>query len=151
VAPARAATDDVLVDERDPETGLALAQTDRGPQPGEPAAHDADVGDDVGIERRTRLTRVMPQRLFQPEAPRRPGVGHVDRCHDAPRSKSLAPSTAEIARPNPINIVANTRATSANVRTSPALQLRTQSARSSTPIGIAISSVAIRAVGVGGR
>src|SRR5947209_3049974 len=50
VAPARAAADDVLLQHRDPKTRLALAEADRGPQPGEAAAHDAHVGDDVRLQ-----------------------------------------------------------------------------------------------------
>jgi len=55
VAAAGTAADDVLLQQGDPKTGVTLPQANRGPQPGEPAPDDAHVGDDVRLERRTRL------------------------------------------------------------------------------------------------
>ena len=51
VAAGRAVTDHVGLADRDPQTGIALEQLDRGPQPGEPGADDGDVRPQVADQR----------------------------------------------------------------------------------------------------
>ena len=76
VAPAGAAAADVLLQQRDAHRGFAGRELDRRPEPGEPPADDADVGDHVRLEGRARFAGVRAEGLLEPEAPRRARVGH---------------------------------------------------------------------------
>src|SRR5438876_3237923 len=66
VATARARATHVSLQENDPGRTLAFLQRERRPQPGVTAAHDANVGADVTLERSRRL---ICARFVQP--PRR--------------------------------------------------------------------------------
>ena len=70
VGAAAAGADDVGLDERDAEVRVALAELVGGPEAGEPAADDADVGGHLAGQRRAQLAGVGVQRLFQPPAAR---------------------------------------------------------------------------------
>ena len=77
VAPARSAAADVLLQDDDAEIGVGLGQEVSGPQPGESAADDHDVGVDIFGQRRAIGAVLLGQRLTQPPAAlgaRREGV-----------------------------------------------------------------------------
>ena len=110
VAAARAAADEVLLDDRDVDPGIELLQMERAPHPRVAAAEDHDIGREVSSQRRSGLARVVGQCLSQP--PATAGVGgngghgrfillarlklrifavphggtHMEREHDRPRS-----------------------------------------------------------------
>ena len=70
VGAAAAGADDVGLDEHDAEARVALAQLVGGPEAGEAAADDADVGGRLAGQRRARRAGVGAQRLLQPPAAR---------------------------------------------------------------------------------
>jgi hypothetical protein len=63
VSPARAGAARLGLEQEDIRRGVALAQSERRPEPGEAAADDADVGRDVALERRGSL---LGARLVEP-------------------------------------------------------------------------------------
>src|SRR5262249_15023697 len=113
VATARAAAHDGPLEHHDPERRLALTEPNGGPEPRESAADDADIRDDVRVERWARLSLIVGERLLQPEAPGGPRSRHVDPHEPSPKSR--APTVAEITRPSPTKIEAKTSATAMNV------------------------------------
>jgi len=71
VATARAAAADVLLQQDDVDARIAVLQEVGRPHAGVAAAEDHDVGGRVRRERRTRLARIVRQRLFHPPSARR--------------------------------------------------------------------------------
>jgi hypothetical protein len=70
VAPARPDAARPGLQQDDVDGRIALSERERGPEPGEAAADDADVGRGVALERRCRL---LGARLVQPPG-REPGL-----------------------------------------------------------------------------
>src|SRR2546423_3699926 len=66
VAAARAAAADVLLEHRDAEVGIPFREPVGGPEPGEAAADDDDIGHGVARQRRARLRMLARERLTQP-------------------------------------------------------------------------------------
>src|SRR4029077_13221730 len=77
VAPARAAATDVLLQNHDPEVGIRFGQEVGGPQTGETAADDDDVGVHVPGEGWAIGSGLRGQRLPQPPASLCPGRQRV--------------------------------------------------------------------------
>ena len=67
VAAAGAGAADVGLDQRDVGAGGAALELERGPQTGEAAADDADVGLGVALEARVLVRLAALERLLQPE------------------------------------------------------------------------------------
>lgn len=92
VAAARAGAAQVGFDDRDVERRVLLLRLDRGPEPGEAAADDADVGLRRTLQRGGEIA-VVEQRLFDPEG-----------SHGRVRRKGAVPCTAREKRPPRANV-----------------------------------------------
>ena len=68
VGPAAAAAADVGLQQDDPQRGLALGELVGGPEAGEAAADDADIGGDVLGQAGARFAGVGPQGVVEPVA-----------------------------------------------------------------------------------
>ena len=68
VAPAGAAAADVLLQDHDAQVGVALGEEERGPQAGETAADDHDVGVDVTRQGRAGPAGIVGEGLAEPPA-----------------------------------------------------------------------------------